>query len=184
MRSTILFLFALAFCTTATAQKITDAVDRFTGERKLVYSATIPPGRIDLSKPAFTLRAVVKDGVSKVGATFLFASVSNRQGSSWRYLRCHNIDWLVDGKPVTMGETLHQGDVVRGGVMETIGQFVPTEAVAKIGMAQRVEYRVCQDEFYLTGEDIAAFKEFAVRLDLLPSWRPHLEPSKNPEFGH
>lgn len=166
MRLTIPLLATAVFgCVPCAAQEVTDQVDRFTGVRQVAYTAPAPKSR-DLSQPSFTVKASLKDGNFVAAFSLMFASIRDpRAGSSWRYLNCHQTNWLADGKPVLSDEAKHTGDVVRGGVLEFIKQEVPLASLKQIGAAQSVEYRVCRDVYTLTPHDIAAVGQVARTLE-------------------
>lgn len=164
MRFACLALAVLS-CAPCAAQVVTDSVDRFTGVRVIAYTAPAEK-RPDLLKPSFTVKASVKDGKFVSLVSLLFASISNpRRGTSWRYLSCHQVNWLADGKPVVSREAKHNGDVVRGGVIEFVSQELPLASLKQIGDAQTVEYRVCRDVYTLSSQDIEAVGQVARTLE-------------------
>lgn len=70
----------------------------------------------------------------------------------WRYLKCHDVAMLIDGHPAATGEVHHDGDVVRGGVVETLMFEVPPETLEAMAESELVELRVCRDEMRLAGD--------------------------------
>jgi hypothetical protein len=153
-------LIAAAAVASASAQNVVDEVDRFTGERKISYTAE-NPRPIDLRKPVFTLRGGIDSDGPGFVVQLVFAGNTDRRRSSWRFLSCNTVNWLVDGQPRQLGPVVHRGEVVRGGTLEFITQQIDVEDIARIGSARAVEYRVCHDEFELTQADIRAFAEVA-----------------------
>lgn len=73
----------------------------------------------------------------------------------WQYLRCHQLDFLVDGEPFSPGETKHTGRVGRGYVSEHVTARMSWDAFVKLSAAKKVEGRLCRTEFHLTPEDLA-----------------------------
>lgn len=149
------------------AQNVTDKIDRFTGEREIAYTSSARP--TGLAHPIFTLKGGVGRPDSGFVVQLVFASIHDRRrGSAWRFLRCHTMDWLVDGQPVALGPVVHRGDVMRGGVMEFITQQIDEADIARIGRAQQVEFRVCGEEFALHPEEIRAFQIVAEKIGAVP----------------
>jgi hypothetical protein len=157
----ILAVASLLAANTAVAQ-VKDEYDRFEGSRKLTYESQAD---IALGKPQASIHAVVKDGVETIFLRFIVTSASDRRtGSAWKYLRCNDIDWLVDGKPVPLGRVDHSGQVVRGGVIEVLLQAVTREQLLEIGSGDFVEYRICQDEYRLNQFDLTAMRSIYRKL--------------------
>lgn len=150
------------FAVPAAAQHVTDNVDRFTGEREIAYTASgsPPPGQ-----PIVTIRTFVSQGETKVLASFtIFPKLNEYARQEFAYLRCHSVNWLVDGKPLAAGVVVYDFERYRRILMEKISQEIPVPALQAIGAARSVEFRICNDEFRLTPEDIAAAKIIAQKL--------------------
>ena len=156
MKAAIAALFL--FSTSAHAQ-VKEEVDRFTGKSKISYSSEekiVPDGR-----PHTVLSWSDTDNSATV---FLFTG-STRE---WRYLRCHHVNWLVDGVPLTTGETTHHGQVspprqfIR--VKESIVQPLSVEQLETIASGASVEFRICNDEYALTPGEIQGFRQFLAKV--------------------
>ena len=106
-------------------------------------------------------------GDEPISATLalLYASLSNRAGSSWTYLSCHTVHWLVDGNPLKLGHTKHDGRVSRGGVTEIIMQDATIEQLRQLGNATTVEYRICNDEYRLAAGDVDGLRRLVAAID-------------------
>jgi hypothetical protein len=69
---------------------------------------------------------------------------------SWRYLSCHTLNLLANGMRVPIDKVTHQGQVERGYVIEIIGGTIQWDAAQPLTNANKVEYRLCNDEDLLT----------------------------------
>src|SRR5690348_9688350 len=99
MRRTIFALLILAMSGTVFAE-MTDAVDKFTGKREIRYTYS-PTSNRDLHNPTFMLSATIDpDGKQSFEVALVFSSLLLGNRSGWRYLSCHNVDWLIDDKPL------------------------------------------------------------------------------------
>lgn len=163
MKQAFIGLLLLSSCAVS-AQEVTDRTDQFTGNRVVSYTAD--RGKSGLEKPVFTIKSVkTKDGKS-FRIELIFASIFNRKlGTGWRYLNCHDIDWLVDGVPFPApAAATHNGQVIRGGTIETLSQEINADWALKISSATTAKYRVCNDVFELSKTDLRAFGEIANRI--------------------
>ena len=126
--------------------------DRFRNTTTMTYAQ---PARSDIVEfHAFS----VFDGespASKRRNTIMLSSTSE----SWKYLRCRSVDFLIDGKLFSAPAPNHDGRAGRGYVLEFLSFSIPTEVIKKIGAAQLVEYRVCNDEYVLGVDDIKGLAE-------------------------
>lgn len=85
--------------------------------------------------------------------------------AEWRYLKCHSTSLLADGVRVKLGEVEFHGDISRhGGVYERIQVILTAAALARIGSASKIEFKVCNDEFQATEEFVRAAHEFACKV--------------------
>jgi hypothetical protein len=165
VRTALLLAFVLP-CSVASAQ-VKDEYDRFEGSRKLTYESQ---AKVELGQPQPSLHVVVKDGKETIFLRFIVASASDRRAaSSWKYLRCNDIDWLIDGAPVELGDVVHDGQAVRGGVIEILLQPATREQLQKIGSGQVVEYRICNDEYRLSAADVAGVQGIYQKLAAGPA---------------
>lgn len=82
-----------------------------------------------------------------------------RHSLTWTWLRCRQVDLLVDGRSVLSDEGRHDGRVIRGGggrVGERLVVAVPSSTVRTLASGARVEGRTCHDEWVLTDAHQAA----------------------------
>lgn len=84
--------------------------------------------------------------------------------NDWQYLRCYNVDMLVDGRPIQTGKVDHDGRVGRGYVLEFITFELPTADFIKLANASTADLRVCRTEFKLLSPDFRAFRDLASRM--------------------
>lgn len=180
MRTFVLCVFSLVSACAANAQDVTDELDRFTGVREITYKSS---SKIQLGVPYVFASAKIKDEVTVFNVTFLVGSFRGRNDvSGWKYLRCHRVNWLVDGVPLEVGETKHDGQVTRGGVNEIIQQPLTLEQMKKLGSASSVEYRICNDEFRLSADEIAGIASVASRASGQFTPARQAEPSQEMQY--
>lgn len=132
--------------------------DRFTGR---VTIKAIQPPRLDTFNVNFM--GTIEEG-RRVVTIFL---VGAWQGG-WRYLNCHNTHWLADNERVTIGETTHHGSARGRTVVEQVIHIdANLEGVRRLAAATKVEFRVCNDEFELSGNSHDDLRELLRQLDAL-----------------
>jgi hypothetical protein len=78
---------------------------------------------------------------------FLCMFISSNE--SWRYLTCHSVYLLIDGKPFRSIKTQHRGSVGRGYVLEFIKTDLTFEEIKEISKATKVEFKICNDVWEL-----------------------------------
>ncbi len=105
--------------------------------------------------------------VSEDNVYFRLASVSS---NSWQYLRCHFVNFLIDGQPVDAGDTEHDGTVGRGYVIEYVKFNVSLSLIDRMAQARSVEGKVCNTEFTFKPETLRLMRDFAstVRTGVVP----------------
>lgn len=156
------FAIALAVAAPVSAQTISENLDRISGERTVAYTAD---GSMDTSMPVFTFEAVFIGDTSSSTINLAFVSANEESGAAAsRFSACHNIEWFVDGRPLSAGRASYHGKVVDGEMIELIGQNVTPEWASAVGSAQDVRYRVCRKEYIFTHNDIEAFARIAAKL--------------------
>ena len=164
-----LFLAVCAqlMASSASAQHVTDEIDRFTGDRKIAYTAA---GVKHPGQPIVTLKTFTLNGDTLVMANFgIFPPPTGRYGvQRFAYNQCHEVNWLADGKPVAMGQVTYSFQRINTSLVEIISQHIPIEKLREIGSAMLVEYRICNSEFWLTQTDLAAARIIAEKLAASP----------------
>jgi hypothetical protein len=94
------------------------------------------------------------------------------ESKDWVYLKCHTLDLLVDGNPLSAGETDHDGDTgIRTstgdpGVRETITAVLPPAAVVQMAGAKEIRGRLCGDEWSFKPEQIGGLAAFVEKAEL------------------
>lgn len=162
MRRLVLLGALLAVVVLASAQTVSDDLDRITGTRTIRYTAD---GSTDLTKPVVTFLAAY-EGESSL-STISLAFVSQDQGGGVpppRFAGCHVIEWFADGQPLAIAPATYRGRVVDGEMIELIDQAVQTSWVLAVAAAGTVRYRVCRSEYTLTSSDVKAFGTIAAKL--------------------
>jgi hypothetical protein len=130
--------------------------DRFAG----VTNYRSKGGEIGLGKP-MTIQTVVNSSIKTFTAQLI---LTGGYRGGWKYLDCHSTTWLIDGKPQTWPAADHIGKAGSGLVVEGISQTIPTrDALAALGSAGRVEYKICNDEGEMTSSELSDLKRI-VRL--------------------
>lgn len=90
------------------------------------------------------------------------ALVSTTSSSdSWRYLKCHHLAILVDGRPLQPDAVDHDGTVGRGYVLEHVSFRLEDEDLHALAMAKSFELRLCADEFFAGAAQLTTLKDFA-----------------------
>ena len=130
----------------------------------------------DVTVAALALR--VQDGYKLPGGLVAFFEYKGTQpaipafvefgfistSADWQYLTCHNLALLLDGETRLAPKTEQMGDVITGGVVETIATRLPVSDFLKIVNAKQVEGKVCNTEFTLTSEQMEALRDVASRM--------------------
>ncbi len=84
---------------------------------------------------------------------------------SWRYLQCHHTGWLVDDKPFQLPQPIHDGSVGSGYVLEfLIIAPVTLKQIEQLARAKKVEFKVCNDEYTATTNEMDDFRVFLSKL--------------------
>jgi hypothetical protein len=154
-------VFGAPFCTFATPVSaqvpVTVEYDRF-NDRTTVSIRNLPVGG-DLRLGALYLMEGQGPTRPIVASVTLTASSDN-----WQYLRCNNVDLLVDGEPFDVSFS-HDGTVGRGYVLEFLTATMTTERFLRIVGASRIEGRVCRTEFALGAPELATLQDLASRME-------------------
>ncbi len=137
--------------------EIVERYDEFEGEY-LVETRLVAS---EDDAPKLILRAAYKrarfDGDFVREATVSFS----RTGDDWRWLGCHRWAWLVDSARTDLGETIHEGRVGTGFVLELVANpSVPFATVKKLASAKEVRVKVCNDAWTLSNAEMADLRRF------------------------
>lgn len=146
-------LLAVLFTTpTVTHAQVEVEKDRFTGITTITTTHT--PKLDGTMRPKGIV--TIKDG-ELLGTSIMLIGVHD----NWRYLQCNSTHWLIDGKRVSLPEPVHNGDVLDGGYVAEILLILNTgiDIFQQIGDAGTVEFKVCNDVYKFTHENIGDFYE-------------------------
>ncbi len=146
------------------AQNITQEVDRFSGQTKLDYTN---PRKAVLGVAIVTIFARVGGKTPINGVRFTIAlPPKGRYGrQDMPYVGCRKIEWLVDGNPLELGMVDYNYVPIDHGRVDVLTQEVSKEALAKIGAASIVEYRLCGvTQGQLDATDISAAGQIAAKI--------------------
>lgn len=147
-------LAALSLACASTAATVNVERDEFTGQTNVMAEALMPPF-------GFTVRLITTaEAAHAVGASLSFS----RPSEHWRYLRCHSVDMLVDGQPLSLGRAEHDGSVYMGGVGETVSVQLTPDALRRVTTAREVRVRVCNDAWTLSDEMLSALHRVGAQL--------------------
>ncbi len=107
--------------------------------------------------------------LSRAEQALLVFQQSNRE---WRYLQCHNVDFLIDGEPIGALRTEHGGNVGTAGISqysrvnveERVLVYMSIEQLIRLATAEKIEGRLCQTEFNFNDRQRMAIRGLASRL--------------------
>jgi hypothetical protein len=88
-----------------------------------------------------------------------FALWFQASGQKWEFLKSRQLYALIDGERFDLGEGLHDGDVQRRGVSESLGFVIAAEVFKKMGTGSVVELRIGDFELTLKDEHKEAFRD-------------------------
>lgn len=87
------------------------------------------------------------------------------EGASWRFLECHTLYWLADGKRVDLPQPEHDGTVGEGYVIEDLSVSVPSiELLQQLASATKIEYKLCGGVYELTPAELKDLRELYAKL--------------------
>jgi hypothetical protein len=168
MRTGLFILLSSFFFAASAYGEVKTESDRFTGETTI--SLTTKPSGVG-SQDLFVTGKVKPDGTVPGGFIIMFVSIQN----GWKYLRCHSMHWLLDGKPLEMPDTKHDGEVGNGGGMvieEIVTLGVSEEKLRAIGHADKIEYEICNDAFTLKNSEHYDLNQMFQKLDSMRPAKP------------
>lgn len=136
--------------------------DRFKGAsaltlRGLKLKGTMMLSDIDVS----ALMVATGEDISRATTGSFIFSIQNAE---WRFLQCHTVRLLADGKPVAVLSDSHDGTVGRGYVLEHITTMIGRASLLQLARANVVEGQICNTEFALSGANQLAIRDFVSRL--------------------
>jgi hypothetical protein len=148
-RSLSLFIVAIPVMVLAGSHgEVTTEHDEFTGQDSVILK------NMDLGGQLY-LFLFMKPSAKTVSVMLMYFA------NDWGFLKCHPIDWLIDGKPAPGPKTVHDGEVTSRGVTETITQELPVAFFTKIVAAETVKGRICTYEFSFSDDQRQTLRTFA-----------------------
>lgn len=136
--------------------------DKFSGETTIGTVPTPPSSSPSLAFVA-TYTKTREDGLPDPSTVGMMLVVS---GSDWRYLNCSATYWLADGKRFELPQPTHDGHVGNGYVLEFLQiKILKPAELRKLAAAQRVEFKICNDEYVVSPSDLADLRVFSEKLN-------------------
>ncbi len=171
MRTAVIAMLALSLAPTASAgaqcspeRYTTTETDRFSGATTIktspIAKSAEPSG---LGEDEFSLNLHALTDTKKNKLIWMEITYWNSHGDDpWRYAACHPVFILADGIPV---EILRIADFPStGGGSEMVTAELSAAAVAKLGAASKIEFKICNDELVASPEFVQAAHEFACKM--------------------
>ena len=103
------------------------------------------------------------DKTPSIGLGFVFAR------NHWVYFNCHDVNFLVDGKPWQPESVKFQNQMEKSAAVEVVTATLTRAQVQELAAASRVEYRICRDEFAFDNAMMQNFKDFGPAYDKVVS---------------
>jgi len=119
-------------------------------------------GNIQLSK----IEDKSKPGLYAIALTYTRDGKYEQRHTStqWRFLKDHQGYLMINDKPVSLGDGIHNGDVIRTPndvyVIENITYILKSEVISSLGVANKIEGRVGYSEFALSPTQLNGVKHF------------------------
>ncbi len=149
-------LGALSIAPTLALAQVEKTYDRF-------KTATVVRARIsgadDRGRPIPTLIGTFA-GDKLVTSPTTISLLFQKTSPDWKYLQCFGTDFLLDGRPFSLGEPTHDGRVGAGYVLEFIQFTVGFTRIVELASAHTVEVKICNDEFRLSAQEMSIIKDF------------------------
>lgn len=94
------------------------------------------------------------------------------------YLSCHATYWLADGTQVPLPQPTHHGHVGDGYVLEQLHvKGIEIGLLRRLAHAQQVEYKICNDEYRATAEEMQNFRTLFSYVQKAQRGEPLSDPS-------
>ncbi len=95
-----------------------------------------------------------------IAMNLFFSSTS----TEWRFLDCHNVEFLVDGRRLPIESPKHDGKVGKGSVAETVSFSMPVATFTALASGTIVEGRLCRTVFQFNPEQMFQMRALAARI--------------------
>ena len=117
------------------------------------------PDRDPTKAPQVQLLAIKEEvAADPTAKTIAIMFVSKSQ--DYQYLKCNAVHASVDGKPMAVGESEHEGEARTGSVVEYVTLEVDLKTLNALAKASAVKFTICNDSVQLTAAEMGQFKEF------------------------
>ncbi len=84
---------------------------------------------------------------------------------TWEFLSCYSLAFLVNDTDTISTDSTHDGDVLDGGkVGEIVTADLALDDFLRLVNAQKLEAKLCNDEFVLTDAQMASLRDVASRM--------------------
>jgi hypothetical protein len=138
--------------------------DKFKGHT-VVWAGPITLGAGNLfdQAPEMTIMVTAEkdSGVKLMGLRF----TKTTGGGRWVFLRDRDIDFLIDGKPFSVGSGRHTGSVDAQWRNETLTADFQRPLLVALAAARSVEVRVGPVEAGLSKDDLSIIRSFTAKVD-------------------
>lgn len=162
----------------ATSATRPDGISREYDRFKGVTTVTAPLFVADTSSGAPVrawVRTIYQGTAPTTAAPPLVALVTRFESDSWRFMKCHSMAMLIDGKPAPLPEERHDGNVVDGGVIEVVSVPLPYSVLDGMAHASSIELQICRDEFRVHPGSVPAID--VIRKEVEPAFAPPSPPA-------
>jgi hypothetical protein len=88
-----------------------------------------------------------------------FALLFRSRSGEWQFLKNHELNMLIDGERVSIGEAEYDGDIERSGVSEFMGYLIPPDVFKRLASARQVEFKIGRWEVALKDEHLQALRD-------------------------
>ena len=160
MNNLILALVTACLATTAFAKPPDINYDRFKNRTELSVKVDVPTHGSGFQSDSVWIEAIVK-----AGKLDLLRFDFWHGADAWKYLNCHDISFLVDGKPFEPAGTDFGSQMSGSLTIEIVYVALTREQLAAWAAAQKIEFRVCRDEHTFDATFMQDIKDFGPALD-------------------
>lgn len=133
------------------ASAIESSYDRFTGTTTLSTSIR---HAVSVGSPVSVFFQAV---VSKDSSISILRLAIIRSSQDLKYASCQQVHFLVNGEPLELES--EYAPRVDQGVFEVFIVTLTPDTLLKLSNAQKVEYKICNDEFSMSAEVLGSGKE-------------------------
>jgi len=99
------------------------------------------------------VHAFVPDDISKANPIFVIVSITSHTFENWKYLKCQDVNWLVDNKPLNWISVKYSSDTGSdygaAGIelFENFDIALTIKQFNKLVSSKNIDFEICQDEF-------------------------------------